>query len=72
MNGTGGNAALVGYNAGDGIISFTVPGSQTDEIMKIASTSNVDIPGMWVFRLDRHEVILRCQENANGMVFLTL
>ena len=70
MNGTGGNAALVGYNAGDGIISFTVPGSQTDEIIEIASTSNVGTPGMWIFRLDKHEFVLpRCQEFSNGIVY---
>ena len=51
VGGLGGNPALVGYNAGDGIISFTVPGSQTDDIIRIASTSNVDVPGVWVFRV---------------------
>ena len=35
VGGFGGNAALAGYNAGDGLVSFTVPGSQTDDILNI-------------------------------------
>lgn len=57
-NGTGGNGALVGYNAGDGFTSFTVPGSQTDGIMHVEITSNVRNPGMWLFRLDREDILL--------------
>ena len=58
MNGLGGNPAIVGYNAGDGVISYSVPGSQTDDIIKIDSTSNVGIEGKWVFRLDQDDVVL--------------
>ena len=57
MNGFGGNAALVGYNAGDGITSFTIPGSQTDNILNLVSTSNIRVPGVWVFRLDEEEIV---------------
>ena len=56
-DGLGGTPAQVGFDAGDGIRYFTVPGSQTDEIINIASTSNVNIPGMWIFRIDGREVI---------------
>ena len=68
MNGFGGNAAIVGYNAGDeGVISFSVPGSHTDDILNIVSTSNVGVPGMWVFRLDSDNLALPpCQEAASG------
>lgn len=66
-NGTGGNGALVGYNAGDGFTSFTVPGSQTDDIINIQFTSNVDNPGMWLFRLDREDILLTsCVDIAIG------
>ena len=56
-NGFGGNAALVGYNAGDGVISFTLPGSYTDDILNVVSISNVNVPGMLVFRLDDDDVV---------------
>ena len=50
--GRGGTPAVVGVNAGDGIQSATVPGSKTQDIIKVATTSNVEIPGMWVFRVN--------------------
>lgn len=57
MDGFGGNAALVGYNAGDGIRYETVPESMTAEIINITTTSNVGIPGVWVFQVDGREMI---------------
>ena len=56
-SGFGGNAALVGYNAGDGVTSFTLPGSHTDDFLNIVSISNVNVPGMLVFRLDEDDVV---------------
>lgn len=50
--GHGGTPAVAGVNAGDGIQSATVPGSKTQDIINIAVTSNVEIPGMWVFRVN--------------------
>ena len=51
--GRGGTPALAGVNAGDGIQSETVPGSNTQAIINIAMTSNINIPGMWVFRVSK-------------------
>ena len=66
-NGFGGNAALVGYNAGDEITSFKVPGSQTDNILNIVSTSNIGVPGVLVFRLDEDDIFLpQCDETLFG------
>ena len=48
-NGLGGNAAVAGYDAGDGDNFFNIPGSGTSEIINIAQTSNVNNPGMWIF-----------------------
>ena len=60
--------ALAGYNAGDGIASYTIPGSLTEEIINIDSTTNVGVPGMWVFRVDQEQLILpRCDDNFLGM-----
>jgi len=50
--GLGGTPAQVGFNAGDGIRFASVPGSQTAGIINIDNTSNVDIPGMWVYQVD--------------------
>ena len=49
--GFGGNAALAGYNAGDRINSHTLEGSQTSRILKLTRTSNVGIPGTWIFKV---------------------
>ena len=71
INGSGGNAALVGYNAGDELTSFKVPGSQTDNILNIVSTSNIGFPGVWVFRLDEDDVIFPpCDDNLFGKITL--
>lgn len=50
--GLGGAAAQVGVNAGDGVKFEIVPGSWTPKIINIDSTSNVNIPGVWIFRVD--------------------
>jgi len=47
-NGLGGNEATAGYDD-DGANSFNIPGSGTAEIINITQTSNVGIPGMWIF-----------------------
>ena len=51
-SGLGGNEALAGINAGDSVNSITIPGSQTPSIINIAQTSNVGIPGVWIFKVD--------------------
>ena len=63
----GSDAALAGYDAGDGVTSFTVPVSQTDDIIDIVSTSNVNVPGMWVFRLDEDDLVFsNCSDDLLG------
>ena len=60
--------ALAGYNAGDGIVSYTIPGSLTEEIINIDSTTNVGVPGMWVFRVDQEQLTLPpCHDTYLGM-----
>ena len=49
--GLGRHAALAGINAGDGVNSVVIPGSQTPEIINIDQTSNVGIPGVWMFQV---------------------
>ncbi len=55
--GLGGIAAEVGFNAGDGVRFATVPGSRTNEIINVEHTSNVAVPGMWVFRVDEEHIV---------------
>ena len=47
--------AQVGFNAGDRVTFASVPGSLTDDIMDITTTSNVGIGGAWTFRVDQEE-----------------
>ena len=49
--------AQVGFNAGDNIRFFSHPASQDLKLINIASTSNVDIPGVWIFRVDREDIM---------------
>ena len=48
-----GTEALAGINAGDGINYVTVSGSRTPDIINITRTSNVGIPGVWMFQVGR-------------------
>ncbi|XP_069474234.1 sushi, nidogen and EGF-like domain-containing protein 1 isoform X2 [Ambystoma mexicanum] len=54
--GLGGIAAQAGFNAGDGKRYFNIPGSRTDDIVNVDNTTNVGIPGRWVFRIDNSQV----------------
>ena len=58
--GLGGTEALAGINAGDGISSITIPGSLTSSILDITETSNVGIPGVWVFKVGESMFMLYC------------
>ena len=52
-SGLNGTEALVGISAGDGRRnSITVPGSITPNITNVINTSNIGIPGMWMFKVD--------------------
>ena len=53
-----GTFAQVGLNAGDGINFATVPGSGTADIINITTTSNIGVPGVYMFRVDQQSVIL--------------
>ena len=56
--GFGGTPAQVGFNAGDGVRFASVPGSQTADIVNIDTTSNVGIPGVWIFRVDEEDIAI--------------
>ena len=43
--------ALAGINAGDSFNYATVFGSRTSNIVNIEETSNIGIPGIWIFKI---------------------
>lgn len=45
-----------GFNAGDGIRYFSIPGSRTHEVINLPIQSNVENPGRWIFRIDSAEI----------------
>ena len=44
--------AVAGMNAGDGVNHITIPGSETSSILNITETSNVGVPGVWIFNFN--------------------
>lgn len=50
LTGLGGYAAQAGFNTGREY--FNMPHSRTEHIRNVQSTSNVGVPGRWVFRVD--------------------
>ena len=57
--GLGGTQAQIGLNAGDNASYVNVPGSRTSAIMNITKTSNVQVPGQWIFQLQNGTKPLR-------------
>ena len=57
IDGLGGTPAQVGFNAGDSERYAAVPGSSTASIINIASTSNVDVDGVWIYRVDAAKIV---------------
>ncbi len=51
--GLGGTPAQAGFDAGDGVNFFTLPGSRTAEVLDLVDSSNVseDTPGFWSFSI---------------------
>lgn len=50
--GLGGTPAKSGFDLGDSTTFYTVPGSCSQSIINITQTSNVGVPGKWIFRID--------------------
>ncbi|XP_022531192.2 sushi, nidogen and EGF-like domain-containing protein 1 [Astyanax mexicanus] len=64
--GLGGIAAQAGFNAGDGKRYFNIPGSRTDDVVEVETTTNVGYPGRWVFRIDDAQVqVGSCNDSAS-------
>lgn len=51
-------SAQVGFSAGnDSFRYYTLNGSGTDEVLKLNSTSNINRPGVWIFKVDGDDVV---------------
>ena len=50
VDGLGGTPALVGFDSGTGT-TFNLPGSGTNGILSLNSSSNINVPGVFVFRI---------------------
>jgi hypothetical protein len=48
--------AQAGFNAGDGITFETLPYSNTEDIIQLVNQSNVNIPGLFVYRVDTDKI----------------
>ena len=64
--GFGGTPAQVGFNAGDGTRFAVVPESRTGAIVNIDTTSNVGIPGQWMFQVDGESIAVTCSIEPDG------
>ena len=45
-------SAQAGFNGGDGIDFYALPGSGTSEILALSNTSYINMSGVWLFRVD--------------------
>ena len=46
----------MGFNAGDGVKSFTLPGSLTPAARDVEYGSNVDVTGLYAYRVDLPDI----------------
>ncbi len=49
-----GPGAQIGFNAGDGMRSFTVPGALSDATLEMELMSNINISGAFLYRVDEN------------------
>ena len=65
-SGFGGDHAIAGYNVGDGVHYYKLPGSRTDDMEFLDNIpGNTGRNGEWVFRLDVSEpVTIGCQTSG--------
>ncbi|XP_027528658.1 sushi, nidogen and EGF-like domain-containing protein 1 [Neopelma chrysocephalum] len=53
--GLGGIPAQAGFNSGDDVHYYNVPGSRTPAVQTLGHRSNLGVPGRWAFRVDHFE-----------------
>ena len=48
---------VIGFNAGDGVRSYTLPGSGSPAARNIEDDSNVGVKGVYAYRVDLPEIV---------------
>ncbi|XP_056187494.1 sushi, nidogen and EGF-like domain-containing protein 1 [Falco biarmicus] len=51
-SGLGGTPAQAGFNSGDDLHYYNIPGSRSPAVLRVGHRSNVGVPGRWIFRVD--------------------
>ena len=52
-----GNDANIGFDAGDSVRSFMLPGALTNQSMNVEDGSNVDVTGLYIYQVDLPSVL---------------
>ena len=68
IQGLDGTQAQIGVNTGDNSSSVNVPGSRTPAIINITRTSNVQVPGQWIFQLNGTTPLRKYHETSNVII----
>ena len=72
LNGFGGKqAAMVGFNGGNGTGWYQLPYSGHGRVWKLGYFSNVLTPGRWIHRIDEAVIPAGCTNASNGKFFLS-
>ena len=59
-----------GFNAGDGIVFEMLPYSRTTNVRLLVNISNVNVPGLFIFRIDTDTIAVGgCGNSSNNLLF---
>ena len=68
VDGLQGNPAQVGFNRGDGTDFGVIPLSGTNQILDVTSNSNVNVGGMYIFKISDNPIAV---EYSKRTVYIT-
>ncbi|XP_072180112.1 alpha-tectorin-like [Diadema setosum] len=61
----GDDLAQIGFNGGDGRQYYAIPVSRSPEVVNVVETSNIGVPGRFVFGVDRPEIVdVQCKTSV--------
>ena len=69
IGGLGGDPADVGFIDDGGVNSFFIPGSNTSDILNVDTTTNVGLPGAWLFQVDGENISNPRRFNRQYLLF---
>ena len=58
-----------GFNAGDGVVFEMLPYSRSSNVRLLANVSNVNVPGLFVFRVDTDTIAVGGCGNTSSLLF---